>query len=163
LAGFISAGAFATILAVVFGLLIVGASSAANDLVVGLSGRQLDERKRLRISRVAAMALGALGILLGLACEGQNVAYLLACHSNRSRRQLSMAAPGNLLGRLDHTGCGRWLHVRPYLIGWIDGNGANYLVKGTGSWPCDLSIRLAGIVHGAPHAVGLLAGIDRGS
>src|SRR6266850_667201 len=78
LAGFISAVAFATILAVVSGLLIAGASSAANDLVVGLSGQQLDERMRLRISRVAAMALGVLGILLGLACEGQNVAYLLA-------------------------------------------------------------------------------------
>ncbi len=78
LAGFISAVAFATILAVVSGLLIAGASSAANDLVVGLSGRQLDERMRLRISRFAAMALGVLGILLGLACEGQNVAYLLA-------------------------------------------------------------------------------------
>jgi cation/acetate symporter len=78
LAGFISAVAFATILAVVSGLLIAGASSAANDLVVGLSGRQLDESKRLRISRIAATALGVLGILLGLACEGQNVAYLLA-------------------------------------------------------------------------------------
>src|ERR1700730_7536880 len=77
-AGFISAVAFATILPVVSGLLIAGASSAANDLVVGLSGRQLDERMRLRISRIAAMALGVLGILLGLACEGQNVAYLLA-------------------------------------------------------------------------------------
>jgi cation/acetate symporter len=78
LAGFISAVAFATILAVVSGLLIAGASSAANDLIVGLSGQQLDERMRLRISRIAAMALGLLGILLGLACEGQNVAYLLA-------------------------------------------------------------------------------------
>jgi cation/acetate symporter len=78
LAGFVSAVAFATILAVVSGLLIAGASSAANDLVVGLSGRQLDERMRLRISRIAAMTLGVLGILLGLACEGQNVAYLLA-------------------------------------------------------------------------------------
>jgi cation/acetate symporter len=78
LAGFISAVAFATILAVVSGLLIAGASSAANDLVVGLSGRQLDERMRLRISRFSALALGVLGILLGLACEGQNVAYLLA-------------------------------------------------------------------------------------
>jgi cation/acetate symporter len=78
LAGFISAVAFATILAVVSGLIIAGASSAANDLVVGLSGRHLHEGMRLRISRVAAMTLGILGILLGLACEGQNVAYLLA-------------------------------------------------------------------------------------
>jgi cation/acetate symporter len=78
LAGFISAVAFATILAVVSGLLIAGASSAANDLVVGLSGRPLEERMRLRISRISALALGVLGIMLGLACEGQNVAYLLA-------------------------------------------------------------------------------------
>jgi cation/acetate symporter len=78
LAGFISAVAFATILAVVSGLLIAGASSAANDLVVGLSGRQLTERTRLQVSRISAVALGVLGILLGLACEGQNVAYLLA-------------------------------------------------------------------------------------
>jgi cation/acetate symporter len=78
LAGFISAVAFATILAVVSGLIIAGASSAANDLVVGLSGRHLDERTRLRISRISASALGVLGIAFGLACEGQNVAYLLA-------------------------------------------------------------------------------------
>jgi cation/acetate symporter len=78
LAGFISAVAFATILAVVSGLLIAGASSATNDLVAGVSGRQLDERMRLQISRIAAMVLGVLGILLGLAFEGQNVAYLLA-------------------------------------------------------------------------------------
>jgi cation/acetate symporter len=78
LAGFISAVAFATILAVVSGLIIAGTSSAANDLVVGLSGRHLDERMRLRISRISALALGVLGIVFGLACEGQNVAYLLA-------------------------------------------------------------------------------------
>src|ERR1700741_397485 len=78
LAGFISAVVVATILAVVSGLIIAGASSAANDLVVGLSGRHLDERKRLRISRISAFALGVLGIVFGLACEGQNVAYLLA-------------------------------------------------------------------------------------
>jgi cation/acetate symporter len=78
LAGFISAVAFATILAVVSGLLIAGASSAANDLVVGLSGRHIGERTRLRISRIAVVILGLLGMLLGLACEGQNVAYLLA-------------------------------------------------------------------------------------
>jgi cation/acetate symporter len=78
LAGFISAVAFATILAVVSGLIIAGASSAANDLVVGLSGRHLEERMRLRISRISALSLGILGIVFGLACEGQNVAYLLA-------------------------------------------------------------------------------------
>src|SRR5207244_7822131 len=83
------------------------------------------------------------------------------CHSDRSQRQLSTTALGNLLGRLDDAWCGRWRHLRPYLIGCFDGNGANYLVEGTGSWSCDLSVRLAGTVHGAPHAVCLLAGINR--
>jgi cation/acetate symporter len=58
LAGFISA--FATILVVVSRLLAAGASAAANDLVVGLSGRQLDERMRFLISQLAAIALGVL-------------------------------------------------------------------------------------------------------
>jgi len=161
LAGFISAVAFATILAVVSGLLIAGASSAANDLVVGLSGQQLDERMRLRISRVAAMALGVLGILLGLACEGQNVAYLLALAT-------AIAASANfpllLLAiywdGLTTRGAVVGGNPRPYLIGCFDGNGADCLVEGTGSWSCDLSVRLAGTVHGAPHPVCLLAGIN---
>ena len=140
LAGFISAVAFATILAVVSGLLIAGASSAANDLVVGLSGRQLDERMRLRISRIAAMALGVLGILLGLACAGAERSLPpCACHSDSSQRQLSIAAPGNLLGRFDDAWCGHWRHLRPCLVGCFDGDGADYLVEGTRSWPCDLS------------------------
>ena len=74
MAVFISAVAFATILAVVSSLLIAGAFSAANDLVVSLSGRQLDERMRPLITEFAAIALGELGILLGLACERQGVA-----------------------------------------------------------------------------------------
>src|SRR4029077_2549732 len=80
---------------------------------------------------------------------------------DRSQRQLSIAALGNLLGRFDDAWCGRWRYLRPYLVGCFDGNGADYLVKGTGSWPCDLSVRLAGTVHRALHAVCLLAGIDR--
>jgi cation/acetate symporter len=60
LAGFISAAAFATILVVVSRLLTAGASAAANDLLVGLSGRQLDERMRFLISQLAAIALGVL-------------------------------------------------------------------------------------------------------
>jgi len=60
LAGFISAAAFATILVVVSRLLAAGASAAANDLVVGLSGRQLDERMRFLLSQLAAKALGVL-------------------------------------------------------------------------------------------------------
>ncbi|WP_321177050.1 sodium:solute symporter family transporter [Bradyrhizobium sp. USDA 3256] len=78
LMGFVSAVAFATILAVVCGLLIAGASSATNDLISGLRGRALDERARLTTIRLTAATLGAIAVLLAIAFEGQNVAYMLA-------------------------------------------------------------------------------------
>jgi cation/acetate symporter len=78
LTGFIAAVAFATILAVVCGLLITGASSATNDLVAGLRGRALGERTRLITVRVTAALLGLVGIALAIAFEGQNVAYMIA-------------------------------------------------------------------------------------
>lgn len=78
LMGFIAAVAFATILAVVCGLLIAGASSATNDLVAGLRGRPLSERSRLTTVRITAALLGIIGVVLAIAFEGQNVAYMIA-------------------------------------------------------------------------------------
>ncbi|MCJ2048941.1 sodium:solute symporter family transporter [Methylobacterium sp. J-070] len=78
LVGFISAVAFATILAVVSGLLIAGASSMTNDLLVGLRGRPLGPKARLKASRLAAVGLGCLGIGMAILFEGQNVAYMIA-------------------------------------------------------------------------------------
>ena len=108
------------------------------------------------------MVLGVLAILLGLACEGQNVAYLLALAT-------AIAASANfpllLLAiywdGLTTRGAVVGGTFGPYLVGCFHGNGANCLVKGTGSWSRNLSVRLAGTVHGAPCAVCLLAGIDR--
>jgi cation/acetate symporter len=78
LMGFITAVAFATILAVVCGLLIAGASAATNDLIAGLRGRSLDERSKLIVVRLTAAILGVIAIALAIAFEGQNVAYLIA-------------------------------------------------------------------------------------
>jgi cation/acetate symporter len=78
LTGFIAAVAFATILAVVCGLLIAGASSATNDLVAGLRGEALGEHARLVTVRVTAAVLGIIGIVLAIAFKGQNVAYMIA-------------------------------------------------------------------------------------
>ena len=76
--GFISAVAFATILAVVSGLTLSGASAIAHDLYANVirAGR-VTEAEVVGVSRLAAIALGVLAVILGIAFEGQNVAYMV--------------------------------------------------------------------------------------
>jgi cation/acetate symporter len=76
--GFICAVAFATILAVVAGLTLAGASALAHDFWVGVvrSGHA-DEKEQLRVARIASVILGVVAIMLGYAFEGQNVAYMV--------------------------------------------------------------------------------------
>nr|WP_238122830.1 MULTISPECIES: cation acetate symporter [unclassified Xanthobacter] len=77
--GLVSAVAFATILAVVAGLTLAGASAVSHDLYarVVLKGH-VDEARELKISRMATVALGMLAIALGIAFQGQNVAYMIS-------------------------------------------------------------------------------------
>jgi cation/acetate symporter len=76
--GFISAVAFATILAVVSGLTLSGASAIAHDIYANVIRRgRATESEVVGISRVAAIALGVLAVVLGIAFEGQNVAYMV--------------------------------------------------------------------------------------
>jgi cation/acetate symporter len=76
--GFISAVAFATILAVVSGLTLAGASALSHDLYASVfrHGHTSDVEEIL-VSRVATLALGVLAILLGIVFEKQNVAYMV--------------------------------------------------------------------------------------
>ena len=74
--GFISAVAFATILAVVSGLALAGASAVSHDLYARVF-RVTDERREMLVSRLATVALGLLAIALGLAFRTQNVAYMV--------------------------------------------------------------------------------------
>ena len=76
--GFISAVAFATILAVVSGLTLSGASAIAHDIYANVirAGRAT-EAEVIGVSRVAAIVLGVLAVILGIAFEGQNVAYMV--------------------------------------------------------------------------------------
>lgn len=76
--GFISAVAFATILAVVSGLTLSGASAISHDLYANViaHGRH-DERKELMVSKVSTLVLGVIAILLGIVCESQNVAFMV--------------------------------------------------------------------------------------
>jgi cation/acetate symporter len=76
--GFITASAFATILAVVAGLTISGASTISHDLYVNVINKgAANEVSEVRIARIATVLLGILAILLGIIFKGQNVAFMV--------------------------------------------------------------------------------------
>ncbi|WP_062788254.1 cation acetate symporter [Aquitalea pelogenes] len=75
--GFISAVAFATILAVVAGLALSGASAISHDLYATvLCKGSASEQSEIRVSKIATLAIGILAIVLGLLFEKQNIAFL---------------------------------------------------------------------------------------
>jgi len=76
--GFISAVAFATILAVVAGLTLSGAAALAHDLWGHVLRKgKVEEREQLRVARVATIGLAIAAIALGLVFKGQNVAFMV--------------------------------------------------------------------------------------
>mgnify|MGYP003365268245 CR=1 FL=1 len=78
LLGFISAVAFATILAVVAGLTLSGASAVSHDLYANVFRRgRTDEKSELRVSKITALVLGVVAIGLGIAFEKQNIAFMV--------------------------------------------------------------------------------------
>ena len=76
--GFISAVAFATILAVVSGLTLSGASAISHDIYASVIKKgDVLEGEELRVSRIATIVLGIAAIFLGIVFEQQNVAYMV--------------------------------------------------------------------------------------
>ncbi len=87
--GFISAVAFATILAVVAGLTLSGASAVSHDLYATVFKKgKADSAAELRVSKVTTICLGIIAVVLGIAFEKENVAYMvmlafaIACSAN---------------------------------------------------------------------------------
>jgi len=77
--GFISAVAFATILAVVAGLTLSGASAVSHDLYATvIKGGHADSAAELRVSRFTTIALGIIAVILGIAFEKQNIAFMVS-------------------------------------------------------------------------------------
>ncbi|MDO8608002.1 MAG: cation acetate symporter [Phaeospirillum sp.] len=77
--GFISAVAFATILAVVSGLTLAGASAISHDLYASvIMHGQATEGKEITVSKISSICLGVVAVLLGLLFEKQNVAFIVA-------------------------------------------------------------------------------------
>ena len=77
--GFISAVAFATILAVVAGLTLSGASAVSHDLYATVIKKgNADSDAELKVSRLTVLVLGVLAVALGIAFEKQNIAFMVA-------------------------------------------------------------------------------------
>src|SRR5687767_7460995 len=87
--GFIAAVAFATILAVVAGLALAGASALSHDLWVNVvrHGKASGDEE-LKVARWATVVLGVLAVLLGITFKGQNVAFMVSL-------AFAIAASGN--------------------------------------------------------------------
>jgi cation/acetate symporter len=77
--GFISAVAFATILAVVAGLTLSGASAVSHDLYATVFKKgNADSAAELKVSRLTTVALGVVAVALGITFEKQNIAFMVA-------------------------------------------------------------------------------------
>lgn len=76
--GFLAAVAFATILAVVAGLTLAGASAVSHDIYVGVVKRgKADEKQEVKAAKISTLCLGLLAIILGIVFKGQNVAFMV--------------------------------------------------------------------------------------
>ena len=103
--GFISAVAFATILAVVAGLTLSGASAVSHDLYSTVIKKgKADSAAELRVSRITTVCLGILAVVLGIVFEKQNIAFMVVA-GLRDRRV------GQLPGAV-HVGAVEGLHHR---------------------------------------------------
>jgi len=77
--GFISAVAVATINAVVAGLTLSGASAVSHDLYATVfKNGKADSASELKVSRITTLALGVVAVILGIAFEKQNIAFMVA-------------------------------------------------------------------------------------
>jgi cation/acetate symporter len=76
---FVAAVAFATIVAVVAGLVLAAASAMAHDLWVGvIRSEHVSPQEQVKAARIATVVVGAMAIAIGIAAKGQNVAHLVA-------------------------------------------------------------------------------------
>lgn len=76
---FVAAVAFATIVAVVAGLVLAAASAMAHDIYVGvIRGDNATPQEQVVAARISSLIVGVLAIIVGILAKGQNVAHLVA-------------------------------------------------------------------------------------
>ncbi|MFI2351162.1 cation acetate symporter [Streptomyces sp. NPDC019443] len=135
----VAAVAFATILAVVAGITLASSASVAHDLYASLKRRHSKQRSEVAVARVAAVAIGAAAIALGLLARDLNVAFLVGL-------AFAVAASANL-------------PVLLYSLFWrnFTTRGAVWSVYG-GLIPAVLLVVFSPVVTGSPEA--LFPGVD---
>ncbi len=78
LLGFLAAVAFATILAVVAGLALAGAAAISHDIYSRVIKKgTATEQEEVRVSRIAVLCLGLIAVVLGIAFESMNIAFMV--------------------------------------------------------------------------------------
>jgi cation/acetate symporter len=85
----ISAIAFTTVLGTVSGLIVAATGAVVHDLISGVCGVKLTDHEKVRIGRMAAVAVGVIAIILGILFEKMNVNFLVGW-------AFSVAASANL-------------------------------------------------------------------
>lgn len=86
---FICAVAFATILAVVSGLVLAASAAIAHDVYVNIiKDGKADQHLQVKVARITSLFVGTSAILMGLAAEKENVVALVAL-------AFAVAASGN--------------------------------------------------------------------
>lgn len=81
--GFLAAVTFATILAVVSGLALAGASAVSHDIYANvLQKGKTTEESEVRVTKMATLAIGIIAVALGILFKGQNLAFLVALAFN---------------------------------------------------------------------------------
>ena len=90
LLAFLCAVAFATILAVVSGLVLAASAAISHDIYVNIvKGGHADQHEQVRAARITSVVVGATAIIIAILAEGQNVAHLVAL-------AFAVASSGNL-------------------------------------------------------------------
>jgi cation/acetate symporter len=129
--GFIAAVAFATILAVVAGLTLAGASALSHDIFThAIRKGNATEQEQVRVARIATVVFGAAAVGLGILFKGQNVAFMvglafaIACSANFPPLLLSIVwRRFNTVGAVTAISSGALLSVLLIVLSptvWVD-------------------------------------------
>ena len=147
--GFISAVAFATILAVVAGLTLAGASAVSHDLYASVIKKgKANEADELRVSKYTTVVLGVVAIGLGILFEAEHRLHGGAGLLHRRQLQLPGAVPLHVLVSPDHS----WRRLRRLVgageRGQPDDPGPDRVGEGAGPCSGHLPLRVPALFHG---------------
>lgn len=73
----ISAVAFATVLGTVSGLIVAASGAVSHDLMDRYAGKNMQDKRKVTVTRIASVAIGIIAIVLGLVFQGMNVSFLV--------------------------------------------------------------------------------------